>query len=178
LSGRGTVGAFDDACEGDARRDVHLFEPRADAEPAEPSPMPTTAAPPAASSEPLVSEKAPSAEADPPSALAVSGAHVTRAKQAARGFLAGYLPYAYGRRDARRIAHASPQLRRRLASERPRVPATERRRRPRLVLLQANSVGPSHAGMRAQVTDGARRYTVPLELERTAAGWVVTELGT
>jgi hypothetical protein len=35
-----------------------------------------------------------------------------------------------------------------------------------------------HAGMRAQIADGARRYTVPLELERTAAGWVVTELGT
>ena len=80
--------------------------------------------------------------------------------------------------SARQIAHASPQLRRRLASERPRVPAAERRRRPRLVLLQADSVGRSHAGMRAQVADGARRYTVPLELERTAAGWVVTGLGT
>ncbi len=152
--------------------------PRADAEPAEPSAMPTAAGPPAASSEPLVSEQAPSEEANPPAALEASSAHVTRAKQAARGFLAGYLPYAYGRRDARRIAHASPQLRRRLASERPRVPAAERRRRPRLVLLQADSVGRSQAGMRAQVADGARRYTVPLELERTAAGWVVTELGT
>lgn len=46
------------------------------------------------------------------------------------------------------------------------------------LLLQADSVGRSRAGMRAQVADGARRCTVPLELERTAAGWVVTELGT
>jgi hypothetical protein len=47
-----------------------------------------------------------------------------------------------------------------------------------LLLLQADSVGRSHAGMRAQVADGVRRYTAPLELERTVAGWVVTELGT
>ena len=126
----------------------------------------------------MASEEAPSEEANPPAALEASSADVTRAKQAARRFLAGYLPYAYGRRAAGRIAHASPQLRRRLASERPRVPPAERRRRPRLLLLQADSVGRSRAGMRAQVADGARRYTVPLELERTAAGWVVTELGT
>jgi Family of unknown function (DUF6459) len=152
--------------------------PQSEAEPAEPSPMPTTAGLPAASSVPLVSEEAPSEEANPPAALEASSAHVTQAKQAARRFLAGYLPYAYGQRDARQIAHASPQLRRRLASERPRVPPAERRRRPRLVLLQADSVGRSRAGMRAQVTDGERRYTVPLRLERTAGGWVVTALGT
>jgi hypothetical protein len=152
--------------------------PRADAEPAEPSPLPADPRPSAANSEPLVSAEAPSEEANPPAALKASSAHVTQARRAARRFLAGYLPYAYGRRDARQIAHASPQLRRRLANERPRVPAAERRRRPRLLLLQADSVGRLRAGMRALVGDGARRYTVPLELERTAAGWVVTDLGT
>jgi hypothetical protein len=147
------------------------------AEPDEPSPVPTAAAPPAAASEPMASEQAPTEEANPPAALEASSADVTRAKQAARRFLAGYLPYTYGRRAAARIAPASPALRRRLASERPRVPPAERRRRPRLLLLQADSVGRSRAELRAQVADGARRYTVPLELRRTAAGWVVTGLG-
>ena len=152
--------------------------PRAETEPAEPSPTPTPAGPPAAGSERFALREAPSEESDPPPALKASSADVAQARRAARGFLAGYLPYAYGRGRGRRIAHVSPSLRRRLASERPRVPATERRRRPRVALLQADSVGRSRAGMRALVEDGARRYTVPLELERTAAGWMVTGLGT
>ena len=99
--------------------------PRGDAESAELSPMPTAAGPPAASSVPFASQEAPSEESDPPPALKASSADVAQARRAARGFLAGYLPYAYGRRDARRIAHVSSPLRRRLASERPRVPADE-----------------------------------------------------
>jgi hypothetical protein len=151
--------------------------PRADAEPAEPSPPRTAAGSPAAVPELAGSDEAPSEESNLPAELEASSAQITQVKRAARRFLAGYLPYSYGRRDARRIAQASTALRRRLASEPPRVPSAERGRRPRLVLLQADSVGRSRAGMRALVADGARRYTVSLELERTAAGWLVTELG-
>jgi hypothetical protein len=152
--------------------------PRAMSVPAAPSPMPTPAGPVAAGSGPLAPPEAPSEESDPPPSLKASSAEVAQARRAARAFLDDYLPYAYGQGQAQRIAHASPPLRRRLVSERPRVPATERRRRPRVVLLQADSVGRSRAGMRALVEDGARRYTVPLELEHTAAGWMVTGLGT
>ena len=51
----------------------------------------------------------------------------------------------------------------------------ERRRRPRLVLLQADGGRPVTRGAARAGRDGARRYTVPLELERTAAGWRVTD---
>jgi hypothetical protein len=147
------------------------------AEPREPSKVPNSVGPLAGTSELTASEEAPSEEANPPAELRASSADVTYAKQAARRFLTGYLPYAYGQREAGRISHASPALRRRLASERPRVPPAEHRRRPRVLLLQTDSVGRSHAVLRAQVADGARRYTVPLELRRAASGWLVTELG-
>ncbi len=70
---------------------------------------------------------------------------------------------------ARRIAAASAQLRRRLAAQPPRVPARERRRHPRVVLVQSNGVGRGRAELVALVRDGARRYTVPLELTRGRA---------
>ena len=60
---------------------------------------------------------------------------------------------------------------------RPRVPARERRRRPRVVLVQSNGVSHLRADLVALVDDGARRYTVPLELARARAGWRVTAVG-
>ena len=48
---------------------------------------------------------------------------------------------------------------------------------PRLVLVQASGVGRREAALVALVSDGARRYTVPVELERAAAGWRVTRVG-
>src|SRR5829696_1986865 len=68
--------------------------------------------------------------------IAVSRADVVASKHAARRFLARYLPYTYGRGRARRIRPATAALRRRLSAQRPRVPVRERRRLPRLVLLQ------------------------------------------
>ncbi|MDO8213908.1 hypothetical protein [Conexibacter sp. CPCC 206217] len=53
-----------------------------------------------------------------------------RLRQVARRFLADYLPYLYGRASGRRIDGASPQLARRLARTRLRVPPAARRRRP------------------------------------------------
>jgi hypothetical protein len=141
----------------------------------EPAPLRSLPAEPAAS--PAVPAAAPSEEGQPPAALEASRADVTAAKRAARRFLAGYLPYSYGRRGARRIANVDARLRRRLLRERPRVPAAERRHRPRLVLLQAHGVAPRAGELVALVSDGARRYTVPLELARSRAGWRVTDVG-
>jgi hypothetical protein len=141
--------------------------------PAEPEAPARTPPPPAA----VAPEAAPSEEGEPTAAAEASRADVTQAKRAAREFLAGYLPYAYGR-DVAGIARATPELRRELARERPRVPVRERRRRPRVVLLQSDGVSRRHAELRALVDDGPRRYAVPLELERTANGWTVTALGT
>ena len=120
---------------------------------------------------------APSEEGTRTAGRSASRADVAASKRAARRFLAGYLPYTYGRARAARIRAATDELRRRLAAQRPRVPPRERRRRPRLVLLQSDSVGHRHAELVALVDDGARRYTVALELERTAAGWHVTGVG-
>ena len=109
--------------------------------------------------------------------VAVSQADVAASKRAARRFLAGYLPYTYGRRPVRRIDNATPALRRRLEAQRPRVPGAERRRTPRLDLLQSDSVGRDRAELVVVVDDGKRRYTVPLELTRARAGWQVARAG-
>jgi hypothetical protein len=142
---------------------------------ASPTPAPVASAelpaPPAA---PL---EAPSEEGQAPTSVAASRAEVAQAKRAARRFLAGYLPYAYGQASARRIGAVSTRLRLRLTRDRPRVSARERRRRPRVELLQAAGVGRRHAKFGALVTDGARRYTVPIELQRASVGWTVTDVG-
>jgi hypothetical protein len=109
--------------------------------------------------------------------VAASRADVAASKRAARRFLARYLPYTYGRGRARRIRPATPGLRRRLCAQRPRVPARDRRRAPRLVLLQSDTVGHRHAELVALVSDRRRRYPVALELARTRAGWQVDRVG-
>jgi hypothetical protein len=104
-------------------------------------------------------------------------ADVRASKRAARRVLAGYLPYTYGRVRAQAIRSATGALQRQLVARRPRVPAGERRRSPRLTLLQSNSVGQRRAELLALVDDGKRRYTIALELARTATGWRVTRAG-
>ena len=151
--------------------------PRATRPLAEPPAPSGTAAPPDSALPTPASAEAPSEEGEPPDALAASRADVAEAKRAARRFLAGYLPYSYGRRSARDIAGATPQLRAELISERPRAPAGERNRRPRIVLLQTEGAGRELAAILALVNDGERRYTVPLELARLQAGWRVTDVG-
>jgi hypothetical protein len=142
-----------------------------------PKPRPAPpASVPAATAAPTLAPSEPAAEG---ARTTARPAHVdvTASKRAARRFLAGYLPYSYGRRGTRRIDAASPALRRRLAAERPRVPDTERARAPRLVLIQSDAVGPRSAGLVALVDDGRRRYTVALELTRTGGRWQVDHVG-
>jgi hypothetical protein len=131
----------------------------------------------ASSPSPAPKAAPPSEEGTPAPGAVASRADVAHAKRAARRFLAGYLPYTYGQRAAREIADVDPELRRRLASDRPRVPPQERRRRPRLELLHADGAGRDRARMVALVSDGRRRYIVDLELARTSSGWHVTAVG-
>src|SRR4051812_48854396 len=70
---------------------------------------------------------------------------VASCRHVARAFLAGYLLYAYGRYG--HIAHASSALRHQLRSDRPRVPAAERRLRARVVLLQTDGVSDQRADL-------------------------------
>jgi hypothetical protein len=102
---------------------------------------------------------------------------VEAAKRAARRFLADYLPYTYCRRPARSIRGATARLRRRLATQQPRVPPAVRRRHPRVLLVQAEGVRRTHAAATALVGDGGHRYTVELELRRARSGWTVTNVG-
>ena len=59
----------------------------------------------------------------------------------------------------------------------PASPPRERRRRPRVELLQSDGVSARRGAITATVRDGRRRYPVRLELERTPAGWVVVDAG-
>jgi hypothetical protein len=148
-----------------------IDEPR----PAEPAPelrRPVAARP---TPEPAPSLAVPSEEGEPQDTA--SRADVEAAKAAARRFLEGYLPFSYGQASARSLEGAGDELRSRLEAEPPRVPAGERARRPRVLIVQAEGVGAVRAGIVALVADGARRYTVPLELERRRSGWVVTGVG-
>ena len=119
----------------------------------------------------------PNAPRSPAAGTPASRDVVETAKRTARRFLTDYLPYTYGRRPARSIRAATLRLRRRLATERPRVPPAVRRRHPRVLLVQSEGVSRTRAAVTALVGDGAHRYTVELELQRGRSGWTVTNVG-
>jgi hypothetical protein len=119
----------------------------------------------------------PSEESRPDATLEVSHRELGAIKHTARVFLSGYLPFSYGRGSADGLRAASARLRARLAAERPRVPARERRRRARVVLLQLDGAGRTWARVMALVDDRARRYSVALTLARVGRAWQVTRVG-
>jgi hypothetical protein len=122
-------------------------------------------------------QSAPSEEGQPNLAMSASPADAAGAKQAARGFRPGYLAYTYGRRSARHIPSAAPALEHELARQPPQVPGREHARHARVVVLQTDGVSHQAASVDALVDDGARRYTVTLQLSRAAGRWTVTGLG-
>jgi hypothetical protein len=69
----------------------------------------------------------------------VSTAALFQARQVAARFLAGYLPFAYGRDSGLAIQGITPALRRELLRERARLTPVERRRRPRVMSLQRSA---------------------------------------
>jgi hypothetical protein len=114
-------------------------------------------------------------EGEPNTAPAVATREAQAATAAARAFLDGYLPYSYGRADARRIRAAAGSLLREFEASPPRVPATVARARPRLISVHAQAAtGDLGIHVLAVVDDGQRRYSIPLSVRKDGRRWVVT----
>jgi len=108
-----------------------------------------------------------------------SAAELARARAAARRFLAGYLPYLYGRGPARRVTNVSSSVAASLRRSRARVTPAQRRRHPRLVALSLIGQTPTSVIATARVADGGvAAYPVTFTLQqRTDGSWVVADLG-
>lgn len=136
-------------------------------------PAPSSAAEPV----PVVARGPAEARAATPS-FAAQRRELRQAERVARRFLAGYLPYSYGRGQVRAVgSSASEALRAELAALPPRVPARVRRLRPRISALQAEATGAGSIAFVALIDDGARTYSLAMALEPAGRTWQVTGLG-
>ncbi len=107
----------------------------------------------------------------------VSATQLARARRVARTFLAGYLPFAYGRVSAASVQAATPALRSQLQGERVRVTPVEGRRRPRVITLTALWQASGVVTATALVDDGGvANYAVRLTLRRTSRGGLVSRV--
>lgn len=104
---------------------------------------------------------------------------LAQAERTARRFLAGYLPYSYGRGEMTAAAGriASPALADELAESPPRVPADVQELTPRISALQAEAVATDSIEFVALIDDGARSYSLAMALEPAGRAWQVTGLG-
>jgi hypothetical protein len=110
-------------------------------------------------------------------APAIAPREARAAAAAARTFLAGYLPYSYGRAQAKRIRAAATSLLRELEASPPRVPASVAPARPQLISVRAEAAtGSSNVDVVAVVEDGRRRYQIPLAVRDTGRRWIVTAI--
>jgi hypothetical protein len=102
---------------------------------------------------------------------------VRGASSAARSFLAGYLPYSYGRRKASEIRSVTPRLRTALARQAPRVPpALAAKARPRVERLQVSGIAGGRVILLARIDDGQSRYAALLTMQRRGNRWVVSQV--
>jgi hypothetical protein len=107
----------------------------------------------------------------------VSTAAMLRARRVAERFLAGYLPFVYGRGSALAIGGITPALRRQLLRQRAQVTPVERRRRPRVVSLQTIGTTPVFVVATAVIDDGGVvRYRLRFTLQDAAGRWVVSSV--
>lgn len=135
------------------------------------SPLPLIPAP-----NPVIGTRTPP---PPPPPAGPSAAELARARAATRHFLAGYLPYLYGRAPARRVTDVTASVAASLRRSRARVTPAQRRRHPRLVALMLIGQTPGSAIATARVADGGvTAYPLTLTLQRSGRGeWVVADLG-
>jgi len=99
---------------------------------------------------------------------------VRDASRAARTFLRGYLPYSYGKGDAREIRDVDPALRDELARRPPRVPpALSHRARPRLKRLRVSGTARGAVYLFADIDDSDASYTALVEARLRDDRWVV-----
>ncbi|HEX8745128.1 MAG TPA: hypothetical protein VF712_18530 [Thermoleophilaceae bacterium] len=114
----------------------------------------------------------------PPALIERSAPAPARATRAARQFLASWLRFLYGHAGARELERATPQLRRRLSDSRLRVPPAARRRRPRVVQVEARRTGADEVAVSAEIEDGGvARYPVAVTMRRTDGGWRAVAVG-
>jgi hypothetical protein len=102
---------------------------------------------------------------------------VRAASRAARRFLAGYLPYSYGRRPAAKIRYVSASLRRTLERQAPRVPpALQAKARPRLQDLRLSGTAGGRVILLARIDDGQSRYAALVTVQRRGQRWAVSRV--
>ena len=107
----------------------------------------------------------------------VSTAAMLQARQVAGRFLAGYLPFAYGRGSALGIRGMTPMLRHELLGQRAQLTPVERRRRPRVRSLQTIGTTPAFVVATAVIDDGGvSRYGLRFTLQRQADRWAVSSV--
>jgi hypothetical protein len=105
----------------------------------------------------------------------VSAIAIVRARRMAERFLAGYLPFAYGRRDASAISGITPALRQQLLETRAELTPVEPRRRPRVVSLQTTATTPTFVVATAVIDDGGvTTYRLRFTLEGGTGRWLVS----
>jgi hypothetical protein len=128
-----------------------------------------TPAPPAAASSPRSLPR----RLPPP----VSTAAMRDARRVAERFLAGYLPFAYGRGSALAVRGVTLALRRQLLRQRAQLTPAERHRRPRVLSLQTVGTTPAFVVATAVIDDGGvAAYRLRFALEREAARWAVSSV--
>jgi hypothetical protein len=136
-----------------------------------PARWPTRSArPPAARSPRFV--QAPTGPAHP---ARLSAGALGGARRAAVRFLAGYLPFLYGRGSARSIDAVASALRRQLMGEGARVTPAECLRRPRVISLTVVGQAPRVVVVGALVEDGGvAGYALRITLREGPVGWVAS----
>jgi hypothetical protein len=105
----------------------------------------------------------------------VPAGELARARDAAARFLAGYVPFIYGRGSARSVDAIAPALRLQLMRARAQVTPVERRRRPRVVALTAVGRAPGVVLATALVADGGvTTYALRITLREDRSGWLAS----
>lgn len=102
---------------------------------------------------------------------------VEAARQAARRFLAGYIPYTYGARAPSVIDGATDRLARRLRLSRPRQLGPQAASDGEVIALQTEAGADGIVLVKAIVEDSSRAYEVALTLQRIGGAWKVSGVG-
>jgi hypothetical protein len=110
-----------------------------------------------------------------PGSRPISPGGLVAARRAAGRFLAGYLPFLYGRASARSIDGVTPDLRQQLIRMRGLVTPVERQRDPRAFSLTAVGQAPAAVLATALVADGGvTAYALRITLRSSRSGWLVS----
>lgn len=109
--------------------------------------------------------------------VVISPAQLAQAQMSARRFLAGYLPYVYGRARARSVQAVLPSVATALRRYRPHVTPAQQRRHPRVRALALQPQTTASIQVTATIADGGvAPYALSFTLERRGRHWLVSDL--